>query len=74
MADATFSPRRSAQDSGANLVPLKLAKRRRICPALRCRRLFIRRLDNLNTLAEKMARRTGKAEGIIFRQDQQDLR
>ncbi len=36
--------------------------------------LFIRRLDDLNTLAEKKAQRTGKAEGIIFGPDQQDLR
>src|SRR6202040_3513585 len=36
--------------------------------------LFIRRLDDLNTLAEKKANRTGKAEGIIFGPDQQDLR
>jgi len=36
--------------------------------------LFIRRLDDLNTLAEKKANRTGKAEGIIFGPGQQDLR
>jgi type I restriction enzyme M protein len=36
--------------------------------------LFIRRLDDLNILAEKKARRTGKAEGIRFGADQQDLR
>ena len=37
--------------------------------------LFIRRLDDLNTLAEKKAQRTGKpAEGIIFGPNQQDLR
>ena len=36
--------------------------------------LFIRRLDDLNTLAEKKAKRTGKAEGIIFGPHQQDLR
>lgn len=37
--------------------------------------LFIRRLDDLNTLAEKKARRTGKAaEGIVFGPDEQDLR
>jgi type I restriction enzyme M protein len=36
--------------------------------------LFIRRLDDLNTLAEKKAQRTGKAEGIVFGPDQQDLR
>ena len=36
--------------------------------------LFIRRLDDLNTLAEKKAKRTGKAEGIIFGPSQQDLR
>ncbi len=36
--------------------------------------LFIRRLDDLNTLAEKKAKRTGKAEGIIFGPDQQGLR
>jgi type I restriction enzyme M protein len=36
--------------------------------------LFIRRLDDLNTLAEKKAQRTGKAEGIIFGPDQQGLR
>jgi len=36
--------------------------------------LFIRRLDDLSTLAEKKAQRTGKSEGIIFAPDQQDLR
>lgn len=37
--------------------------------------LFIRRLDDLTTLAEKKANRTGKlAEGVIFGPDQQDLR
>lgn len=37
--------------------------------------LFIRRLDDLDTLAEKKARRTGKAaEGIVFGPGQQDLR
>ncbi|MCB0931674.1 MAG: SAM-dependent DNA methyltransferase [Mycobacterium sp.] len=36
--------------------------------------LFIRRLDDLNTLAEKKAHRTGKAEGILFGPGQQDLR
>jgi len=38
--------------------------------------LFIRRLDDLNTLAEKKAQRVGKAqaEGIIFGPNQQDLR
>ncbi|MGB0876599.1 MAG: type I restriction-modification system subunit M [Mycobacterium sp.] len=36
--------------------------------------LFIRRLDDLNTLAEKKARVTGKAEGILFGPDQQNLR
>ena len=36
--------------------------------------LFIRRLDDLNTLAEKKAHRTGKSEGIIFGPDQQNLR
>lgn len=36
--------------------------------------LFIRRLDDLNTLAEKKARLTGGTEGIIFGPDQQDLR
>ncbi len=36
--------------------------------------LFIRRLDDLNTLAEKKAHRTGKSEGIIFGPDQQGLR
>lgn len=36
--------------------------------------LFIRRLDDLNTLAEKKSRRTGRAEGIIFDSSHQDLR
>lgn len=36
--------------------------------------LFIRRLDDLNTLAEMKARRTGKKEGIFFDATQQDLR
>lgn len=36
--------------------------------------LFIRRLDDLNTLAEKKAHRTGKQEGIVFTTNQQDLR
>lgn len=36
--------------------------------------LFIRRLDDLNTLAEKKAHRTGKQEGIVFSPNQQDLR
>lgn len=37
--------------------------------------LFIRRLDDLTTLAEKKARRTGKAaEGIVFGPKEQDLR
>ena len=36
--------------------------------------LFIRRLYDLNTLAEKKAHRTRKSEGIIFGPDQQDLR
>lgn len=36
--------------------------------------LFIRRLDDLNTLAEKKAHRTGKTEGIRFGPDQRDLR
>lgn len=37
--------------------------------------LFIRRLDELTTLAEKKARRTGKAaEGIAFSPEEQDLR
>jgi type I restriction enzyme M protein len=36
--------------------------------------LFIRRLDDLNTLAEKKARVTGTKEGILFGPDQQDLR
>jgi type I restriction enzyme M protein len=36
--------------------------------------LFIRRLDDLDTLAEKKARRTGKAESLTFSPDQQDLR
>jgi len=36
--------------------------------------LFIRRLDDLNILAEKKAHRTGKQEGIHFGPNQQDLR
>lgn len=36
--------------------------------------LFIRRLDDLETLAEKKARVTGKTEGLRFAPDQQDLR
>lgn len=36
--------------------------------------LFIRRLDDLETLAEKKARVTGKAEGLRFEPDQQMLR
>ncbi|MGK2903153.1 MAG: type I restriction-modification system subunit M [Mycobacterium sp.] len=36
--------------------------------------LFIRRLDDLNTLAEKKARVTGTNEGILFGPDQQGLR
>lgn len=36
--------------------------------------LFIRRLDDLNTLAEKKARHTGNTEGLIFTDDQQQLR
>lgn len=36
--------------------------------------LFIRSLDDLNTLAEKKARVTGTDEGILFGPDQQDLR
>ncbi len=36
--------------------------------------LFIRRLDDLNILAEKKAQRTGKTEGIVFGPDQQSLR
>ncbi|QVI29635.1 SAM-dependent DNA methyltransferase [Mycolicibacterium neoaurum] len=36
--------------------------------------LFIRRLDDLNTLAEKKARVTGTKEGILFGPDQQNLR
>ncbi|WP_191498201.1 type I restriction-modification system subunit M [Mycobacterium simulans] len=36
--------------------------------------LFIRRLDDLNTLAENKARKAGTKEGIIFRPDQQHLR
>ena len=36
--------------------------------------LFIRRLDDLETLAEKKARVTGKAEGLRFEPDQQELR
>lgn len=36
--------------------------------------LFIRRLDDLNTLAEKKARVTGTEEGILFGREQQNLR
>jgi type I restriction enzyme M protein len=36
--------------------------------------LFIRRLDDLDILAEKKAHRTGTSEDIIFGPDQQDLR
>lgn len=36
--------------------------------------LFIRRLDDLEILAEKKARVTGKTEGLRFRPDQQALR
>lgn len=36
--------------------------------------LFIRRLDELDTLAEKKVRRTGKSENLVFRPDQQQLR
>ena len=36
--------------------------------------LFIRRIDDLNTLAEKKARVTGTDEGILFGPNQQDLR
>lgn len=36
--------------------------------------LFIRRLDDLNTLAEKKARVTGAEEGILFGPDEQHLR
>ncbi|KAA1430369.1 type I restriction-modification system subunit M N-terminal domain-containing protein, partial [Mycolicibacter arupensis] len=36
--------------------------------------LFIRRLDEITTLAEKKARVTGNAEGVIFGPDQQQLR
>jgi type I restriction enzyme M protein len=36
--------------------------------------LFIRRLDDLNILAEKKAHRTGKNEGLIFGPDQHHLR
>jgi type I restriction enzyme M protein len=36
--------------------------------------LFIRRLDDLETLAEKKARVTGTAEGLRFSSEQQDLR
>lgn len=36
--------------------------------------LFIRRLDDLETLAENRARRTGKPEGMRFGPDQQELR
>ncbi len=36
--------------------------------------LFIRRLDDLDTLAEQKARRTGKPEPLRFAPDQQDMR
>jgi len=36
--------------------------------------LFIRRLDDLDTLAEQKARRTGKPEPLRFSPDQQELR
>jgi type I restriction enzyme M protein len=36
--------------------------------------LFVRRLDDLETLAEKKARVTGKAEGLRFGPNQQELR
>ena len=36
--------------------------------------LFIRRLDDLDTLAEQKARRTGKPEPLRFGPDQQDMR
>jgi type I restriction enzyme M protein len=36
--------------------------------------LFIRRLDDLETLSEKKARVTGKPEGLRFGPDQQELR
>jgi type I restriction enzyme M protein len=36
--------------------------------------LFVRRLDDLNTLAEKKARVSGNTEGVLFGADQQDLR
>lgn len=36
--------------------------------------LFIRRLDDMNTLAEKKERVTGKSEPLTFGPDQQDLR
>jgi type I restriction enzyme M protein len=36
--------------------------------------LFIRRLDDLETLAENRARRTGKAEGLRFADEEQGLR
>lgn len=36
--------------------------------------LFIRRLDDLENLAERKARVTGKAEGLRFSADQQELR
>jgi type I restriction enzyme M protein len=36
--------------------------------------LFIRRLDDLNTLAEKKARVGGTGEGILYGPDQQDMR
>lgn len=36
--------------------------------------LFIRRLDDLNTLAEKKARLTGASDGVLFGASQQHLR
>jgi len=36
--------------------------------------LFIRRLDDLDTLAEKKAQRTGRVEALTFGPDEQDLR
>src|SRR5262245_7150404 len=36
--------------------------------------LFVRRLDDLETLAENRSRRTNKPEGLRFGPDQQDLR
>src|SRR5258708_2120104 len=36
--------------------------------------VFIRRLDDMNTLAEKKERVTGKSEPLAFGPDQQDLR